>query len=255
MILPARLCHKEQMIDLWNSAFGDKTEDIEKYLETILKYFLVYEEDSIIKGMLSVLPVSFCGKNGGYIYAVTTHKDHRGQGICNKLMEYVKADEKYDFLVLKPQNTGLFEFYGKMGFKKVSQFEKKEICVTPNGKNDYQLKQLSSGEYETARNAYFGENIIKWDSSMLMFAKDMYNGDFYAVENGANCGIAFGYKDKNTVVIKELLAEEHELVANFLANSLGCSKAEMTFWDKKGKDGFMIYPKDMNSGYFNIYFD
>ena len=57
MILPANKCHKEQIINLWQEAFGDKTEDIKKYLNTIFKYFLVYEENGIVKGMLSVLPV------------------------------------------------------------------------------------------------------------------------------------------------------------------------------------------------------
>ena len=104
MILPAGPCHKEQIVALWSDAFGDRAEDVERYLETILEYFLVYEEDGIVKGMLSVLPVSFFEQNGGYIYAVVTDKKYRGQGICNKLMEFVKANNKYDFLALKPQN-------------------------------------------------------------------------------------------------------------------------------------------------------
>ncbi|MBQ7986274.1 MAG: GNAT family N-acetyltransferase [Clostridia bacterium] len=224
MILPAKEQHKEQIIALWSGAFGDKREDIEKYLETILEYFLVCEEDGVIKGILSVFPVTFCGMYGGYIYAVTTYKDHRGQGICNKLMEYVKADKKYDFLVLKPQNDGLFGFYEKMGFEKVSCLSKNEIFVSEKEEN-YKIRKLSPTEYEMARNAYFGEEIIKWDAGMLLFAKDMYSGDFYTVEeNEKSVGFAFAYKDKNTAIVKELLAEENEKVANFIANELGCQR-------------------------------
>ncbi len=256
MILPAELRHKEQIVGLWSGAFGDKTEDVNKYLDTIFKYFLVYEEDGVVLGMLSVLPVSFCEKNGGYIYAVTTHKYHRGQGICNKLLEYVKADKTYDFLVLKPQNYGLFEFYGKMGFEKASCLSKKEIFATEKVEKGYQLKTLNTQEYEMARNTYFGEEIIKWDSTMLSFAKDMYDGDFYAVEkDGISIGFAFLYKDKNVAVIKELLAEESENVANFIANETGCEKAEVAFRNSNGKESFMIYPKNVKRGYFNIYFD
>lgn len=255
MILTAGLCHKEQIIALWNDAFGDRREDVEKYLETILEYFLVYEDDGIVKGMLSVLPVSFCGKNGGYIYAVATDKKYRGLGICNKLMEHVKANNVYDFLVLKPQNEGLFDFYGKMGFYKVPQLKKKEMRVT-KGKKNYQLKKISAKEYETARNRYFDDNIIKWDSAMLSFAKEMYNGDFYAAyENGKSIGFAFLYNEKDVAVIKELLAEEHDAVASFIADELNCSNVKFTFKNQNGNESFMIYPKVEESGYFNIYLD
>lgn len=254
MILPASAHHKEQIIDLWSSAFGDKTEDVKRYLETLFKYFLVYEEDGIVKGMLSVLPVSFSGKKGGYIYAVTTHKCYRGQGICNKLMECVKADKSYDFLVLKPQNDGLFEFYGKMGFKKVACLSKKELCIGET-KKEYQLKELTAQEYEIARNTYFDEEIIKWDSNMLSFAKDMYGGGFYAVEkDGESLGLAFLYKDKNVVMIKELLAE-NECAGSFIAKEFDCQKAVITCYDQNGNDGFMIYPEDIKRIYFNIYLD
>lgn len=253
MILQAGMCHKEQIATLWSGAFGDKTEDVKKYLDTILKYFLVYEKDGIVLGMLSVLPVSFCGKKGGYVYAVTTHKDHRGQGICNKLMEYVKADKTYDFLVLKPQNDGLFEFYGKMGFEKVACLSRKKISAGKAEMN-YQLKTLTAKEYEMARNTYFGEEIVAWDSNMLSFAKDMYQGELYAVEeDGQSIGLAFLYKNENIAVIKELLGEEG--IAGFIAYETNCKGAEITFCDKNGDDGFMIYPKNEKKPYFNIYFD
>ncbi len=256
MILPASERHREQIIALWSGAFGDKIEDVKRYLETLFKYFLVYEEDGIVKGILSVLPISFCGKKGGYIYAVTTHKDYRGQGICNKLMEYVKADKTYDFLVLKPQNDGLFEFYGKMGFKKVNCLSKEELLVTERTGKEYLLKELTSQEYEKAKNTYFDEEIIEWNMDMLSFAKDMYAGGFYEVEKEEKkVGVAFLYKDKNVAIIKELLTEENEAVATFIANELECEKAEITFYDENGTDGFMIYPEEKKKAYFNIYLD
>jgi len=256
MILPAKLRHKEQIIALWNSAFGDKTKDVEKYLKTLLEYFLVYEEDGILKGMLSVLPVSFGNKIGGYIYAVTTDKNHRGQGICNKLMEYVKEDKSYNFLVLKPQNDGLFEFYGKMGFERVPQLEKKEFWTIENSEVEYQLKQLSAKDYEFARNSYFAEEIIKWDENMLSFAKDMYNGEFYAIEEKENrVGWVFCYKDKSVAVIKEIVANKPQDIANFVACELDCKKVKYAVCNENGSDGFMIYPKALRSGYFNIYLD
>lgn len=256
MILSAEERYRTQIIELWNSAFGDKSEDINKYLETILKYVLVYEEDGVVCGMLSVLPVCFCGKTGGYIYAVTTHKDYRGKGICNKLMEYVKADKTYDFLVLKPQDEGLFEFYGKMGFEKVMCLSRKEVYGEKNTGYGYQLKALTANEYKLARGMYFGGKLIEWDSEMLSFAKDMYTGGFYEVEEGTKgIGYAFLYKDEDKVIIKELISKEAEKAVNFIALQLGYEKAEYMLSDKNGEDGFMIFPKNIEKGYFNIYLD
>lgn len=255
MILPAELHHKEQVTALWCSAFGDKKEDVKRYLDEIFKYFFVYEEDGVVKGMLTVLPVSFCGKKGGYVYAVATHINHRGNGICNKLMEHIKGNSEYEFLVLKPQNEGLFEFYGKMGFERVNCTSNCMI-VAEKEENRYNLKSLSAQEYELARSMYLDGKIIEWDKNMLSFAKDMYSGSYYAVEKDENLiGLAFLYKNKNVAVIKELLAEDKETVANFIVNELLCKEAKVTYYDENGNDGYMIYSKDIKKVYFNIYFD
>jgi len=182
MIVSAKEIHRKQIISLWSNAFGDSEGSVNKYLDTLLKYFLVYEEDSIVKGMLSVLPVTLAEKKGGYIYAVVTHPEYRGMGICRDLMERVKADKSYDFLVLVPQNKGLFDFYGKMDFTEVNFLNKNQLLLLGNSGENYSLNTISASEYEMARNTFYNnQNFIEWDSTILEFAKKMYNGDFYEV--------------------------------------------------------------------------
>ena len=257
MILPADICHKNQIIRLWSEAFGDSPNSIDKYLETLLKYFVVYEDQGIVKGMLSVLPVTSGNKNGGYIYAVVTHPDYIGQGICRTLIESIKDNKKYDFLVLVPQNEGLFEFYEKMDFIKVPLFVKKELCVNKINESKLNLKKLTVKKYEALRNLFFGEeNLIKWDTQMLFFAKAMYGGEFYEIKKAEKSGgLAFLYKEKETVLIKELITENPEEIANFLGSELGAQTVKFSYLDKNGVPTYMVFPKELSGLYFGIYFD
>ena len=257
MILSADIRHKNQIIRLWSEAFGDSPNTIDKYLETLLKYFVVYEDDGIVKGMLSVLPVTSGNKNGGYIYAVVTHPDYRGQGICRALIESVKQNKKYDFLVLVPQDESLFEFYAKMDFIKVSLLVKKELCVNKINRTKLNLKKLAVKKYETLRNLFFGEeNLIKWDTEMLFFAKTMYGGEFYEIKNEEKrVGLAFLYKEKETVFIKELITENPEETANFLGSELDAQTVKFSYIQNNGEPTYMMFPDEFSGLYFGIYFD
>ena len=257
MILPADIRHKNQIIRLWSKTFGDSPDSVNKYLETLLKYFIIYEDDGIVKGMLSVLPVTSGDKKGGYIYAVVTHPDYRGQGICRTLMESVKENKKYDFLVLVPQNESLFEFYAKMDFLKVPLLVKKELCVKKTNMSELNIKKLTVKKYETLRNLFFGEgNLIKWDAQMLFFAKTMYSGEFYEIKNAEKrTGFTFLYKEKETVFIKELITENPEETANFIGSELGAETVKFSYPDKNGAPTYMVFPKEFSGLYFGIYFD
>lgn len=256
MIKKANESHKEQIISLWSDAFGDKKDSVERYLDTLLEYFLVYEEDGVVKGMLSVLPVALNNKNGGYIYAVVTHPEHRGKGICKSLMESVKADKSYNFLVLVPQNKGLFEFYEKMNFTEVS-FIKKEDVVASNKVEEYSLKVVTAKEYEINRNEFYkNQEFIRWDDTILEFAKSMYGGSFFEIlKNEKRVGIAFLYKERETVFIKELLCKYHREAAEKIGGILKAEKVHFVYESKYAEPTFMVFPKRYLDTKFGIYLD
>lgn len=254
MIIQADLSHKEQITELWSNAFGDSIENVNNYLETLLKYFFVYEDSGIIKGMLSVLPVSYKNKKGGYIYAVVTHPGYRGQGICNSLIKFVKENTKYDFLVLVPQNQELYNFYSKMDFVPVSLFCFKKEFVKKKSNHCFKMKRITVKEYEKARNEYFSGDLFEWDAEILSFAKKMYGGDFYEIETEYEKGFAFLYKEKNTVIIKDFLIENYEEVANMIGLKLDCESVIFSYSDEN-KESYMIYPENFDKRYFSIYLD
>ena len=254
MIKKAEKCHKDQIVKLWNIAFGDNINSVNKYLDTLLKYFFVYEDEGIVKAMLSVIPVSYLDKNGGYIYAVVTHPDYRGQGICKRLIDTIKEDKKYDFLVLVPQNEGLFKFYKRMNFVEVPLLVKKETKVKIEADTKLDLKKIDVHEYESLRNQY-KDNMIKWGIEMLAFAKSMYGGEFYRIEHEENTGFAFLYREKKTLVIKELIVNNHEKIAEKIGSRLGTEKVVFSYPAKEGEPTYMIYPNTFQDAYFGIYLD
>lgn len=256
MIKPAKENHREQMISLWSNAFGDSKDSVNRYLDTLLDYFLVYEEDSIVKGMLSVLPVTLNDKNGGYIYAVVTHPDFREKGICRALIDTVKANANYDFLVLVPQKESLFEFYKNMEFSTVSFLKQGEI-FNLNAQENYSLNTISAKEYETIRNEYYkNESFIKWDKEILQFAEGMYNGKFCKIlKDEKNIGFAFLYKENETVFIKELLCENHEEAVKGIGRAFDCKKVNYVYESRNANPTFMVYPREFSNTKFGIFLD
>lgn len=255
MIIRAKESHKEQITELWNNAFGDKKENVRKYLDTLLEYFLVYEEDGMVNGMLSVLPVTLNDKKGGYIYAVVTRPENRGQGICKKLMENVKSDKSYDFLVLVPQNKSLFDFYEKMDFTAVAQLKKEGISSFD--KAEYSIRIITAKDYETKRNEYYkNQNFIKWDEKMLEFAESMYCGKFCEIlKDEIAVGIAFLYEENKTVFIKELLLENHREVACRIGSARKAEKVIFAYECKDAEPTFMVYPRSFSNTKFGIFLD
>lgn len=257
MILQAGERHREQIAHLWNKAFGDDLKSVNKYLEVLLEYFMVYEEYGNVRGMLAVLPVNAGEKIGGYVYAVTTHPDYRGQGICSKLIEYVKKNPKYEFLVLVPQNKELFDFYKKMSFIEVPLLKQEECSVDSSEYSDLRINKISADEYRTLRNSFFGiKNLMSWSSEILRLAQDMYGGEFYRINHsGDNKGFAFLYKENETMVIKEIIDETPQETAEIIGAKLNAKKVKFSFISKESSPTFMVFPNSFSNFYFGIYLD
>ena len=121
----------EQIVSLWQEAFGDSREWVLLYLEENIENVLIYEESGQVFGMLSLLRVSYKERAGFYVYGVATGKAHRSMGVSTKLLEHAKKLAGDGFLVLVPRNQGLFEFYKGRGF--FAAIAKRMQRVKPQG--------------------------------------------------------------------------------------------------------------------------
>lgn len=110
---------KNDIVKLWNEAFGDSREDIEFFIDNVKDAkCLGYYDNNCLKSMLYIVDCSF----GKYIYAACTLKKYNGKGYMSKLLDYCK--NKYDKICLIPANEGLIEFYKKRGFSTEEKIEK-----------------------------------------------------------------------------------------------------------------------------------
>ena len=109
--------HIPALRELWKLVFGDGDEFLDLFFGAAFateRCLCVLEEDSIA-GALYWLPCD----NYAYIYAVATHPDHRGKGICRTLMEAAHKKilaQGYAGAILYPQEEGLRAMYRKMGY-------------------------------------------------------------------------------------------------------------------------------------------
>jgi predicted N-acetyltransferase YhbS len=189
--------YRKGIIELWQEAFGDKAEFINGFLDRMnyAENMLVYSENGEVCGMATMLPV-FCGKNKGrYVYAVATAKNHRGKGICNRIMRavdefIVKQNEK--FAILVPASDSLFGFYEKMGYAQI-------VCKPDFPKITERGKKCSVSEYFKIREKLFENcNLIGWSEESLDYILGF--GETLRCENGAV------YREGE--VIKEALVPE-----------------------------------------------
>lgn len=260
MILFAEERHKEQIAVLWNEAFGDSCKDVLKYLEVLLKYFVVFEEEGRVYGMLALLPVRLGEKKGRYVYAVATLKEARGRGISTELLNFAKKFIKQaseDFLVLVPQSESLFDFYKKRGFKAFSCVGTGEAFFNEIEDVKIYISEITPEKYYSIRRKYFA-NLIEWDSDMLAFVKDMYNGTFYRLKkDDIEIGSAFCFSAGDTVYVKELCTDSENIALSVaaLANRYQKMCVKYNFADFSEKPYAMIYPETIENAYFGIAMD
>ncbi len=261
MILFAKNEHIKQIVKLWNEAFGDTESEILKYIKNILKYIVIYEENGLALGMLTLLPISCSDKKGRYVYAVATKKEARGRGISTSLIEFSKQyikDNAESFLVLVPQSDSLFEFYKKRGFSAFSCVNKdKYHYIGGETISSFSLEIINADKYFQKRREFFaGKTFFEWNKEMLEFAKDMYKGDFVLIKDKCKeVGIAFCIRTDKELYIKELLSNAKENTLKFLAEKYLVSTISYACPDHNAKPFAMIYPDEVDETYFNIALD
>lgn len=153
---------KEQALTLYKAAFPEDPEDfaadfINRFFDKDCRYII---RDEKLVSMLFLLDAKmvFGGEkiSGKYLYAAATLPEYRGKGLMAELIEKSKAEtvEKGKFLLTKPAEPSLFDYYGKFGFKTAVFSEdkliKKQTEASP-------LKVITAEEYRIKREELLNE--------------------------------------------------------------------------------------------------
>lgn len=84
----------------------------------LAKTFILDSESGILSA-LSVFPIKYVGYNGGYVYGVCTHPEHRGHRHAISLLKFTEEqllDKELDYMILRPASPPLFDYYRKQGY-------------------------------------------------------------------------------------------------------------------------------------------
>ena len=215
MIRVCQLSDYEDIIRIWNKAFGDSKEDILNFLDKFKEYVYILDKYAI----MTLFPVTLNNKKGHYVYAVAVDNEKRGMGLGKKLIEFAKENME-DFLVLVPADKGLFEFYRKLGF-----IENSSIGIYDKADTN---EKISTKEYVTLRDKYFNSrNYIKWSEEQLTKIASLYGANFY--------------KNKESTEISMLSK-------NRIIECLGKNPTQEKMFS-------MIFPGNYENSYFNIAID
>ncbi len=134
---------RQQCEKLYKDAFGDSGEFDAMLFDLFFDYIETLQIDDTVAAMYFKIPCTLNLKNvkakAYYIYAVTTHKDYRHQGLMSKLFADTQT-EPDTLYFLKPSSKGVIPFYNQAGFKQI--IGTREICDAVIAVND-DFKKLS----------------------------------------------------------------------------------------------------------------
>ena len=106
---------------LWTECFGNEDGWIDTFLKTAFAPSRVcaLSCEGRLAAALSWMDAACEGRKLAYLYAIGTHPDYRGQGLCRELMGLTHeklAGQGYAGCILVPADAGLRQMYGTMGY-------------------------------------------------------------------------------------------------------------------------------------------
>ena len=207
----------EQLKNLWHLAFGDGMEFIELFFRTAYSPHrcLYLEENGQITAALYWLDCEYRGQKHAYIYAVATHPEHRGKGLCRRLMDKTHAlltGQGYTAALLRPADDSLRRMYRKMGYRDatwVSEFDCSATEAIP-------IRRLDEEEYARLRRLYLPEDGVLQEGVSLTYLAAY--AELYAGEDFLLAGI----REDDCFFGLELLGSRE--AAPGILSALGCQE-------------------------------
>lgn len=187
---------------LWKQAFGDTDAFLDLFFS--LGYApnrcLCAADGDRVAAAMHWLDGSCRGRKIAYVYAVATDKAYRGQGLCRKLTEQahrVLRERGYSGAVLVPAEPGLFEMYGKLGYRGCSSVREWASVAG----DALPLTELSAEEYARLRRDLLPEGAVVQEGPVLDLLGAM--GKFY----GGPGILLTAIREENRLWVPELLGD------------------------------------------------
>lgn len=230
---------------LWTEVFGDGPDFQRAFFRLCAPEGpLVLTEDGELRSMLSLPELALVLGDGkrlraGYVYAVATPPDCRGQGWASMLIETAAGlawDRGLDCLLTVPAEAGLFPFYRKHGFQ--PGFFLREVAAEPA---PAPAKSITPSDYAALRESLLaGRAHTAYTEGQLAFQRGLCPGPgsgLYRLElaHGPGCAAVEHWPD--APVVKELLCAPVDQGQGAAACAALCGAPVMARVPAKAGDG------------------
>ena len=189
--------------ELWMLAFGDSEEVVGSFFATAYapQRCRYLEAEGQAAAALYWMDGECFGRKYAYIYGVATHPDHRGKGLCRKLMALTHADLKelgYAGALLMPAEPGLRKMYASFGYRECSRIS--EMACTA-GEASTPVRTVTIPEYAALRRKHLPRGGLIQEGENLQYLST-YAG-FYAGENFVMAAV----HEEGRLFVPELLGD------------------------------------------------
>ncbi len=173
----------QQLVALWQEAFGDSLEFIEGFFCTGYSpaRCRCLTVDNKVAAGLYWLEVQYKGQRFAYLYAVAVKKEFRGQGLCRRLMEDTHAHlllRGYDGVLLYPATDDLRNLYTRLGYVPATTVSR--FCCSAAGEA-VTMHRIDRDEYARLRRTYLPEDGVIQEEENIDFQEML--AFFYAGED------------------------------------------------------------------------
>lgn len=240
-----------QLLALWKNVFGEYDGFWELFLETAFQpdHCRCFHEDDQITAALCWLDCEYNGQRFAYLYAVMTHPDHRGKGLCRQLLDELHAyltTNGYSAALLVPAEEALQKMYRKLGYTDCTTVFEFSCAAAAS---PVSLRAIGPEEYAQLRREFLPEGGVIQEGENLTFLAQQ--AQFYA---GADFLLA-AYTQESTLHGMELLG--NPAAAPGIVTALECKKGQFR---TPGTDRpfAMIHPLQEDAvipDYFGLAFD
>lgn len=164
-------CRYVSLWQLWQEAFQDDDTFLNGFFRTAfspLRCRCALREDRVA-GALYWLDCVCGGQKLAYLYAVATHPDFRGQGVCRALMadaHALLAARGYDGVLLVPDGERLRGMYAAMGYQEVTALSE-FVCAA--GADPVAMHAIDAEEYARCRRELLPPDSVLQEGESLRF--------------------------------------------------------------------------------------
>lgn len=183
---------------LWKIAFGDTDAYLDAFFDTAfspLRCRCAWSGEALA-GMLFWFDVSCRGQKMAYLYAVATHPEHRGKGVCRSLMADTHdhlTRQGYMGALLVPVTEALRAMYASFGYRDCTTVSE-TFCAA--GNTPVPIHRIDREEYARVRRQLLTEGGVVQEEENLAFLETQagfYKGvDFLLAAQPTEEGTLFG---------------------------------------------------------------